>query len=398
MTDRLILSITQLNAEVSQLLTHGLPPLWIEGEISNLSRPSSGHLYFTLKDEQAQLRCALFRNKAMTLAIQPSNGLKVWVYGRVGLYESRGDYQFIAERMEAAGEGELQRRFDALKRQLQAAGLFAPEHKRPLPAFPRQIGVITSPTGAAIRDILHVLNRRCPQIPVLVYPVAVQGEQAAGQLVRALQQANREPVCDVLILARGGGSLEDLWPFNEESVAHAIHASHIPVISGVGHEIDFTIADFVADLRAPTPSAAAELASPDSRALQERLQQLQRQLKLHTQRYLMQQQQRLHALQQGLTRQHPANRLQQKAQRLDELELRLQRALHQRLTRQQERLRLHAARLHAFSPLATLERGYALVLTPDQQLLKRAQQVTVGQTIQVRLADGELACRVESKA
>ncbi len=437
---RIILSISQLNAEVSQLLAQGFPALWVEGEISNLARPGSGHLYFSLKDKQAQLRCAMFRSKAQALTFKAENGMKVLARGRVGLYEPRGDFQFIIEQLEDAGAGQLQRQFEQLKAQLQAEGLFASEQKKPLPAFPRRIGVITSPTGAAIRDILNVLKRRCPQIPVLIYPVAVQGNTAQGQIVQALKNANRQPVCDVLLLARGGGSLEDLWPFNEESVARAMAASAIPVISGVGHEIDFTIADFVADQRAPTPSAAAELVSPDMPALQQQVQAWQRQLHSHIQRILNRQQQQLARLSQRLQTQQPTRQLQQKAQRLDEMELRLQRLLAKNLSQRQERLHnlqarfqrqspaqwllthqqklqqwqhhleqlvrqnikqqrdrlgLQAARLHAFSPLATLERGYALVLDDTGQLIRSGQQVKPGQPLVNRLADAELVCRVE---
>ena len=436
---RLILNVSQLNAEVSQLLMQGFPALWIEGEISNLSRPSSGHLYFMLKDSQAQLRCALFRPKALGLKIKAENGNKVLAYGRIGLYEPRGDYQFIVERMEAVGEGELQRRFEELKQRLASAGLFASEQKKALPSYPCCIGVITSPTGAAVQDILNVLQRRCPQIPVFIYPVAVQGEAAAPQIARALQQANRKAACDVLILARGGGSLEDLWAFNEESVAQAIHASRLPIISGVGHEIDFTIADFVADVRAPTPSAAAELVSPDSASLVTKINTLQNQLQRSIQQLVIRHTQQLSQLQQRLQRQHPLNNLQQKAQRLDELELRLRRALklkqersklrlqilqqrlewqnpepqiqqlqaqlqqhqqqlqrlmEQQLSNKRQSLGLQAARLHAYSPLATLERGYALVLDAEQNLIKRVQQVQPTETIQIRLQDGELACQV----
>lgn len=436
---RLVLSVSQLNADVNQLLMQGFPALWVEGEISNLSRPSSGHLYFVLKDSQAQLRCALFRPKALGLRIKPDNGNKVLAYGRLGLYEPRGEYQFIIERMEAAGEGELQRRFEALKQHLAATGLFASEQKQALPRYPRCIGIITSPTGAAVQDILNVLKRRCPQIPVLIYPVAVQGATAAPQIVRALQQANREPQCEVLILARGGGSLEDLWTFNEESVAQAIYASTLPIISGIGHEIDFTIADLVADLRAPTPSAAAELVSPDSASLLARIKHLELQLQRSMQHRLTTRHQQLAELQNRLHRQHPLNYLQQKTQRLDELELRLRRALalkqervnlrlqilqqrlqwqnpssaiqvlqtqlqqqrqqlqrciEQRLQSKSQLFSLQAARLQAYSPLATLERGYALVMDEKQQLIKRIQQVKTNDLIQIQLQDGVITCQV----
>ncbi|TXH67821.1 MAG: exodeoxyribonuclease VII large subunit [Thiothrix sp.] len=438
-SQRLVLSVSQLNADVNQLLMQGFPALWIEGEISNLSRPSSGHLYFVLKDQQAQLRCALFRPKAFSLRIKPENGSKVLAYGRIGLYEPRGEYQFIVERMEAAGEGELQRRFEELKQRLAAAGLFAAERKKALPSYPACIGIITSPTGAAVQDILNVLQRRCPHIPILIYPVAVQGDAAAPQIVRALQQANRERLCDVLILARGGGSLEDLWAFNEASVAEALSASQLPVITGIGHEIDFTIADFVADVRAPTPSAAAELVSPDSASLLARVNALHLHLQRAIQQTVSAHTQHLKQLEQRLQRQHPLQDLQQKAQRLDELELRLQRALERKLERLQLRLqileqRLHwqnpapqiqqwqlqlrhsyqqllrameqtldkhqqalglqAARLQAYSPLATLERGYALVLNSEGQVIKSVHKVKNQARVTIRLQDGDLNCQV----
>lgn len=439
MHQRLVLSVSQLNAEVNQLLMQGFPAIWVEGEISNLSRPSSGHLYFVLKDSQAQLRSALFRHKALGLGLKLDNGSKVLAYGRIGLYEQRGEYQFIIERMEAAGEGELQRRFEALKQALAQAGLFASESKKALPRYPRCIGLITSPTGAAVQDILNVLKRRCPQIPVLIYPVTVQGETAAGQIVRALQQANQHPLCDVLILARGGGSLEDLWAFNEETVARAIYASTLPIISGIGHEIDFTIADFVADLRAPTPSAAAELVSPDSVNLLAQVKQAQRQLERSMQQHLDRHHQQLTQLSNRLQRQHPLHYLQQQAQSLDELDLRLRRALRlkqerlnlrlqilqqrldwqtprtiiqslqsqlqqqaqqlersiaQTLENKHQQLRLQTARLHAYNPLATLERGYALVSDQNQQLIKRSQQVKAKDIIQIQLQDGTIICQV----
>lgn len=433
-TERVTLSISQLNAEVGQLLARGFPALWVEGEISNFVRASSGHLYLTLKDANAQVRCAMFKGRASTLKIMPKNGLKVLVRGKVGLYEPRGEYQFIIEHLEDAGEGALQRQFEELKRKLQAQGLFAEEHKQPLPTFPRCIGVITSPTGAAIRDILNVLKRRCPQIPVMIYPVAVQGEGSREQIVRAIRQADQEQRCEVLILARGGGSIEDLWSFNEEVVAHAIYACTLPIISGVGHEIDFTIADFVADIRAPTPSAAAELVSPDMAALQAHVQRLAFQLQRHQQRRWQVLSEHLRRLQQRLTNQRPTQRLQQKAQRLDELEIRLQAALQRRLQRQQDHLGNLAARLHtqsplrqirqqqeqlvrrqqylrlliqqrldkardslqmqagqlqALSPLATLERGYGIVRQVETgQLIRSTAPLRLGQSVATQLKDG----------
>ncbi|HEU4485077.1 MAG TPA: exodeoxyribonuclease VII large subunit, partial [Povalibacter sp.] len=261
--ERDVYSPTRLNREARTLLERGFPVLWIEGEMSNLSRPSSGHWYFSIKDEGAQLRCAMFRQRNLLARFTPRDGQVVLLRGRISLYEPRGDYQFLVDHIEEAGEGALRRRFELLKTRLAAEGLFATERKRPLPKHPARIGVVTSPSGAAIRDVLHVLRRRFCSIPVLIYPVPVQGAGAATQIAAAIRLASARADCDVLILARGGGSLEDLWSFNEEVVARAIAACTIPIVSGVGHEVDFTIADFVADLRAPTPSGAAELVAPD---------------------------------------------------------------------------------------------------------------------------------------
>ncbi|SEA95588.1 Exodeoxyribonuclease VII large subunit [Thiothrix caldifontis] len=433
-TERLIFSISQLNAEVGQLLSQGFPALWVEGEISNFTRATSGHLYLSLKDAGAQVRCAMFKGRASSLKLIPKNGLKVLVRGKVGLYEPRGEYQFIIEHMEDAGVGALQRQFEELKQRLQTQGLFAPEHKQTLPAFPRCIGVITSPTGAAIRDILNVLKRRCPQIPVVVYPVLVQGEGAKDQIANAIRQADREQRCDVLILARGGGSIEDLWSFNEEVVAHAIYTCSLPIISGVGHEIDFTIADFVADVRAPTPSAAAELVSPDMAALQTQVQRLFLQLHRYQQRRLQVAGEHLQRLQQRLENQRPTNRLQQKVQRLDELEMRLQatllRHLHsqqqkltnlstrlqvqspvrqiqqqqaqlkhwqqyllvliqQRLDKAHDKLQIQAGQLHTLSPLATLERGYGIVRHLETgQVIRSIAPLRLGHSVTTQVQDG----------
>ena len=388
--ERIILSITQLNAEVSQLLTQGFAALWVEGEISNFVRHSSGHLYFSLKDAGAQVRCAMFRGRTSTLKIQPKNGMKVVARGKVGLYETRGEFQMVVDLMEEAGIGALQRQFEALKHELHAQGLFADTHKQALPRFPRSIGVITSPTGAAIRDILHVLQRRCPQIPVYVYPVAVQGDGASTQIAQAIAQADHEQRCDVLIVGRGGGSIEDLWAFNEAVVAHAIFNCKTPIISGVGHEIDFTIADFVADVRAPTPSAAAELVSPDMAAHQQHLQRLTAQLHREQQRYLQQARLNLQRLQQRLANQRPTQRLQQKAQRLDELDTRLQHAMQRYLQQRQDKLQLQVGKLHALSPLATLERGFGIIRQHENgQIVRSVQTLQTGQTVYTQLADGQ---------
>ena len=434
-TERLVLSISQLNAEVSQLLNQGFAAVWVEGEISNFTCASSGHLYLTLKDAGAQVRCALFKGNAMRLKLNPRNGLKVVARGKIGLYEPRGDYQMVLDTMEEAGEGALQRQFEALKQQLQAQGLFADTHKQALPSFPRAIGVVTSPTGAAIRDIINVLKRRCPQIPVLVYPVLVQGEGAKEQIAQAIAQADREQRCEVLIVARGGGSIEDLWAFNEEIVAQAIYQCSLPIISGVGHEIDFTIADFVADQRAPTPSAAAELVSPDMQALQQRVQQLKLQLWRFQQRQLQSAYQQVQQLSQRLNQQRPTQKLQQKVQRLDELDLRLnaaiqrrlqqqhlrltylqtrlqqrspqrqlqqqhaqlerlqtrlQRALQQRMDKAHSRFVLQVSKLKTLSPLATLERGYSITQNAQGHVITQSAQVSIGDTLITRVAQGQI--------
>ena len=435
-----VYSVTRLNREARSLLEGSFPLLWVEGEISNFSRPGSGHWYFTLKDEAAQVRCAMFRNRNMLLRFQPENGMQVLLRARISLYEARGEYQIIAEHMEEAGDGALRRAFDILKQRLQAEGLFNSEHKKPLPPFPKQIGVITSPTGAAIRDILTTMKRRFPGIPVIVYPVAVQGAGSAEQIAKMINVAAKRNECDVLILARGGGSLEDLWSFNEEIVARAIYACPLPIVTGVGHEIDFTIADFVADQRAPTPTAAAELITPNQNELRQRMEQLTSRMQHLLQVQLQRATERLHWLSRHI--QHPGRRVQDWSQRLDETQLRLNNALSHQLrhslaqvTHLQTRLQacnpstrlqsyqsqlaflqqrvssaitrymerksqtlvnlVHA--LDTISPLATLQRGYAIVTrTENQQILRNTAQVAPGDKIQTQLAQGKLHCKVES--
>ena len=437
--ERDIYTPARLNAEARVLLERGFGSLWLEGELSNFSRPSSGHWYFSLKDSDAQLRCAMFRQKNMLVNFAPKDGLHVLLRGRVSLYEPRGDYQFIAEYMEEAGEGALRRQFEQLRAKLAAAGLFATEHKQLPPALPKRIGVITSPTGAAVRDILHVLKRRFPSIPVLIYPVAVQGKEAAVQIAGAIQLADARKDCDVLILARGGGSLEDLWSFNEEIVAHAIFNCSIPVISGVGHEIDFTIADFVADVRAPTPSAAAELVVPDQQAWLRSIQVMQQRLLLSLRRLMSTQQESFVWLTRRLQQLHPGIQVRQRAQHVDELEQRLIRVwqfdigqrkrllsirhatlqsrspvlklvqagnqLHQLYAQLlaimkaqhqhwKNRFESTARMLHTLSPLATLSRGYAIVSNAKGQVINDAGSARVGDTITARLAKGQLVATI----
>lgn len=440
-SNRTILSVAELNAEVNQLLIQGFPLLWVEGEISNLVRPASGHLYFSLKDTKAQIRCAMFRNRNMKLSIKPENGLKVLVRGRVGLYEPRGDFQLIAEHMEDAGVGELQRQFEALKQKLSSAGLFDEEHKKELPEYPKRIAVITSPTGAAIQDILHVLKRRSPHTSVIIYPVAVQGESAKIQIETAIRQANADKQCDVIILARGGGSIEDLWAFNEENVAKAIYHADIPIISGIGHEIDFTIADFVADVRAPTPSAAAELATEDSKQLLTNIIQNQIWLQQRIKQQIQQSGQMLERLESRLNLQKPLNEIQQYIQRLDNCDTRLKQLMNQtikdrqqslnnlalrlnaskpsnKIKEQRENLLHHEARLKqaiknnlkqkksqfkiqmatldSVSPLKTLDRGYAIVKDKTSQtLITEINQLTARQKIEIQLKDGVANASIE---
>jgi exodeoxyribonuclease VII large subunit len=372
-----VYSVSRLNREVRTLLERGFGMIWLEGEISNFSRPSSGHWYFSLKDAGAHVRCAMFRQRNMSCAFTARDGQKVLVRARIGLYEPRGEFQLLVEHMEDAGLGALRRRFDELAAKLAAEGLFAPERKRPLPALPKRIGVVTSPTGAALRDILHVLARRFPAVPVLIYPVSVQGAQAAAEILAAIQLAGKRAECDVLILARGGGSLEDLWAFNDERLARVIAASSIPVICGVGHEIDFTIADFAADVRAPTPSAAAELAVPDALEWLSAVGRLGTRLERCMRRRLDERRERLRWLDRRATLVSPRARFAQRAQRLDELDERMRRALHRRLESRRERLQWLRARAALVSPAARLAHQ-ALQVENFGQRISRALRHTLG--------------------
>jgi len=435
---REVYSVSRLTRTVRTLLDRSLGVLWVEGELSNFSQPASGHWYFSLKDRDAQLRCAMFRMKNVLVGTPPRAGSQVLVRGRISVYEARGEYQLIVEHLEEAGIGALRREFEQLKARLSAEGLFAAARKRPLPRFPRRIGVITSPTGAALRDILHILGRRFPAAGVLIYPTPVQGAAAVPALVRALSLASQRADCDVLILARGGGSLEDLWAFNDERLARAIVASPIPIVTGVGHEVDFTIADFVADARAPTPSAAAELVAPDRLACLEALERTAQRLTMGLRRELRLIAARVDATDRRLRFAHPGVRLAQQAQRLDdlaqrlasaaraglhrdggraadlaarlahcsprhalqdyrrrsaELGARLDHALRTGMARSVHRLELAQRALHTVSPLATLSRGFAIVTGPGG-LVTDAAQVAVGTEVTARLAHGTLDARV----
>ncbi|RQW78899.1 MAG: exodeoxyribonuclease VII large subunit, partial [Methylococcus sp.] len=345
-----VFTVSRLNRVCRFLLNETFGTVSVEGEISNFTAAASGHLYFTLKDAEAQVRCAMFRPQARLLRPQPRNGDHVLLRALVSLYEPRGDYQLIVESLEPAGDGALALAFERLKLKLAAEGLFDETHKQAIPALPRTVGVITSPTGAAIRDIITVLRRRFPAIEVIVYPVKVQGAEAPGDIVRAIRLANRLQHCDVLIVGRGGGSSEDLWSFNDETVGRAIFASRIPVISAVGHEIDFTISDFVADLRAPTPSAAAEAVSPDRSDWLERLDRLASRLRQAQANRLTLASQRTRFLAKRLDQQHPAQRLLTQSQRLDQLEQRLRRGWQQRLQNLEQRLARQQARMRGVNP------------------------------------------------
>jgi len=366
--ERDVYSVSRLNREVRTLLERGFGSLWLEAEISNFSRPSSGHWYFSLKDAAAQVRCAMFRQRNMLCNFAARDGQKVLVRARIGLYEPRGEYQLIVDHMEDAGLGALKRQFEELSAKLAAEGLFAQERKRPLPSLPVRIGVITSPTGAAVRDILHVLARRFPAAGVLIYPVAVQGVQAAGEIIAALKTAAKRAECDVLILARGGGSLEDLWAFNDEKLARAIAASAIPVVSGIGHEIDFTIADFAADVRAPTPSAAAELVVPDAGEWLAAFARLGSRVERCMRRRLADQRDELRGLERRAALVSPAAHLAQQTQRLDEIDQRIARAMRRRLEGHRERLRWLSGRASQVTPSARLMQQFVRLESLQQRL------------------------------
>ena len=427
-----VFTVSQLNQRAKQLLEISFASVKVEGELSSLSRPASGHWYFTLKDSQAQVRCAMFRSRTAQLKWLPKEGDQVEVTAKVSLYENRGDYQLIVDRMKPAGEGALLLAFEQLKTRLSGEGLFDAGYKKPLPAV-RRVGLVTSATGAAVHDVLAVFKRRCPHIEVDIYPTQVQGKEATANIVTAIERANRDNQVDVLIVGRGGGSLEDLWCFNEEAVARAIFASHIPVVSAVGHEVDVTIADFVADVRAPTPSAAAELISPDNQKTLAMLHTLKDRLQHGMQRQYQTQQQRLLNLQQRLR--SPAHLLESRQQGLDQTELRLRNAFEKRLTQQQKQLaewhlRLHQQHpqqqltlqqeriehlsqrlrqqiqtslaikqqqfghqlqlLNSLSPLQVLQRGYSVTTTTDDTLLHSVDSVSMNQRIHTRLSDGWL--------
>ena len=433
-----ILSVSQLNRQSKELLETYLHRVQVSGEISNLARPSSGHWYFTLKDQRAQVRCAMFKSRTQYLKFLPKEGDQVVVTASVSLYEARGDYQLIVDAMQSAGEGALQLAFEELKQRLFKEGLFDAQYKQAIPKHPKHLGIVTSPTGAAVKDIISVLKRRFPSLPISIYPTQVQGQQAAAQIAQAIERANRDNLCDVLIVGRGGGSLEDLWPFNEEVVARAIFHSRIPTISAVGHEVDTSISDFVADLRAPTPSAAAELVSPDRFEWLGRFEQLERSLLRIMQNRLSQQ--AFHVTQLIKRLRHPKEKLNEHMQRLDMAEMRLKNAMQSRLQNDKQRLQVcqhtlaqykpdkqlallqqqntqlskrlvkamkdnllrlqntlarQGEVLNAVSPLSTLSRGYAINTTVDGQVIHSHKQVKAGDTLIAKLHEGSLHCTID---
>ncbi len=437
-TREAIWNVSALNFEIRTLLEKGIGSIWIEGEISNLARPASGHWYFSLKDERAQLRAAMFKNRNRSVAFEPQNGQQVLIRAQVTLYEARGEFQVIVEHMEEAGVGRLMQQYEALKKRLSAEGLFAEAHKKKIPAQAQHIGIITSPTGAAIRDALSVIRRRSPASEVTVYPTPVQGEAATPQIVEAIDLANRHGACDVLLLVRGGGSLEDLWCFNEEAVARAIYASDIPVVSGIGHEIDFTIADFVADQRAPTPSVAAETVTMDQYEIMQQLDIFSARLLRQMLHRLEISHQRLDTLQQRLLRFHPESAMDSLKQRLqfarsrllsiqqsrlqlwhsqfqaqldalhyhnplrqlpvlkNQLDNQLQQltgALHRRLQHHQHRLSLQARSLDNLSPLKTLSRGFAAI-SKQCSIIHSVTQLSPGDDVDIRLQDGSVSAQI----
>ncbi|ENL1287029.1 exodeoxyribonuclease VII large subunit [Vibrio parahaemolyticus] len=434
-TNQNIFTVSRLNAEVRLLLENEMGIVWLVGEISNFSAPVSGHWYLTLKDSRAQVKCAMFRGNNRRVTFKPANGNQVLVKARLSLYEPRGDYQLIIESMQPEGDGRLQQEFEELKMKLAAEGLFAQTNKLPLPEHPKRVGIITSKTGAALYDILDVLKRRDPSLPVVIYPTMVQGDDAAIQIAQAIGRANSRNECDVLIVGRGGGSLEDLWCFNNEILARTIAASQIPIISAVGHEVDITIADFVADVRAPTPSAAAELVSRDNNHKDQSLVAKQHKLASAMRYYLAQQKQQSAQLLHRLERQHPSYQLQRQSQQLDELDMRLRRAMQrfidtrqQAVERKHHRLQLNspikhlaqqksrlervehklldamdrklltmrhqlaiaAEKLDTVSPLATLKRGYSITQTEQGKVVTSADDVKTGDLLVTRLANGEI--------
>ena len=435
-----IISVTELNKLAKSLLENGIPKLWIEGEISNLARPASGHIYFSLKDETSQIRCAWFKQRQSINANDISNGTKMLALGKISLYQPRGEYQFIIEKMETAGEGDLKRKYEELKQKLFNEGLFDREKKLEIPKLPKKIGVITSPSGAAIRDVLSILKRRFPLLPIVIFPVTVQGDNAAPDIENALKNANLRADCDVLILTRGGGSLEDLWAFNEEIVARAIHVSKIPIISAIGHETDTTIADFVSDVRAPTPSGAAEIVTPDQNELLKLLKTLFGRIEHETNQYINSKSQSMDWLSKRLSQSNPIMtvrkqieisgnlrkllfssigrnlsihskavdslkfrlnssspklEIQKAISHLSEMQLKITTSTKSSVTKLNSQLTALGKTLDSLSPLKTLDRGYAVARdSKTKKIISNSEKVSINSQIDIKLAKGEIAAKV----
>lgn len=435
-----IISVTELNKLAKSLLENGIPKLWIEGEISNLARPASGHIYFSLKDETSQIRCAWFKQRQSINVNDFSNGMKMLALGKISLYQPRGEYQFIIEKMETAGEGDLKRKYEELKQKLFNEGLFDREKKLQIPKLPKKIGVITSPSGAAIRDVLSILKRRFPLLPIVIFPITVQGDNAAPDIEDALKKANLRADCDVLILTRGGGSLEDLWAFNEEIVARAIHTSKIPIISAIGHETDTTIADFVSDIRAPTPSGAAEIVTPDQSELLNLLETTSRRIEHETNQYINSKSQSMDWLSKRLSQSSPLMtvrkqieisgnlrkllfssishnlslqtkavdnfkfrlnnssptlKIQKAISHLSEMQLKITVSTKSSLTKFNSQLTALGKTLDSLSPLKTLDRGYAVARdSKTKKIISNSKKVSINSRIDIKLAKGEIAAKV----
>ena len=435
-----IISVTELNKLAKSLLENGIPKLWIEGEISNLARPASGHIYFSLKDETSQIRCAWFKQRQSINANDISNGMKMLALGKISLYQPRGEYQFIIEKMETAGEGDLKRKYEELKQKLFNEGLFDREKKLEIPTLPKKIGVITSPSGAAIRDVLSILKRRFPLLPIVIFPITVQGDNAAPDIENALKNANLRADCDVLILTRGGGSLEDLWAFNEEIVARAIHVSKIPIISAIGHETDTTIADFVSDVRAPTPSGAAEIVTPDQNELLKLIKTLFGRIEHETNQYINSKYQSMDWLNKRLSQSNPIMtvrkqieisdnlrkllfssigrnlsihskavdslkfrlnssspklKIQKAISHLSEMQLKITTSTKSSVTKLNSQLTALGKTLDSLSPLKTLDRGYAVARdSKTKKIISNSEKVSINSQIDIKLAKGEIAAKV----
>lgn len=392
--EKRIYTVSSLTREIKEVLETSFPRLWVEAEVSNYKRHSSGHLYFTLKDENAQIRCAMWRFKADELRFRLEDGLKVLVEADIQVYEKSGSYQLVVQQLQPAGIGELQLAFEQLKKRLQEEGLFDPEHKKDIPLYPEKVGVITSPTGAAIRDIVSIINRRFPATEILLFPVRVQGEGAASEIAGAIADINQYGKVEVLIVGRGGGSLEDLWAFNEESVARAIYQSRIPVISAVGHEVDFSIADFVADRRAPTPSAAAVIVVPDRQELRGILAYYREKYRNHFMQEIAGYREKIDAFRKSYAFRRPEDLLYQKVQRLDEIWRSIQTSMQYSIEKQKQRLENGRLQMRALNPGEVLRRGYSICYK-DGEIIKNIKQVNSLDMVQVKLHKGQFISQVQ---